>query len=40
LFGLHQALLAQDKTDHAELVRRRFEQEWRHSELKLKIEQF
>jgi hypothetical protein len=40
LFGLHQALLAQSKTDQAELVRRQFEREWRNSELQLNIEQF
>ena len=40
LFGLHQALLAQSKTDQAELVRRQFEREWRNSELRLNIEQF
>jgi tetratricopeptide (TPR) repeat protein len=40
LFGLHQALSAQGKTDHAELVRHQFEREWRNSELELSIQQF
>jgi hypothetical protein len=40
LFGLHRALLAQGKTENAELVRRQFEREWRHSEVELNLEQF
>jgi tetratricopeptide (TPR) repeat protein len=40
LFGLHQALLAQGKTEHAELVRRQFEREWHPGEPGLNIREF
>jgi hypothetical protein len=40
LFGLHQALLAQGKTEHAELVRRQFEREWHPGEPGLNIQEF
>jgi tetratricopeptide (TPR) repeat protein len=38
LFGLWQALLAQGRTTDAELVRARFEREWRDSQIQLKVE--
>jgi tetratricopeptide (TPR) repeat protein len=38
LFGLWQSLVAQGKTEDAELVRSRFETEWDRSEVELKIE--
>jgi tetratricopeptide (TPR) repeat protein len=40
LFGLWQALLAQGKTSDAELVRSRFEKEWREGEVQLRLEEF
>jgi tetratricopeptide (TPR) repeat protein len=39
LFGLWQALLAQDRKTDAELVRSRYEKEWHNSKLRLKIEE-
>jgi tetratricopeptide (TPR) repeat protein len=38
LFGLWQSLLAQNKETEAELVRARFEDEWQHAEIALKLE--
>ncbi len=35
LFGLHQALLKQNKINEAENVMKRFNQAWRYSDIKL-----
>jgi tetratricopeptide (TPR) repeat protein len=38
LFGLFQALTAQNKTAAARSIRQRFEEAWKHAEVKLRIE--